>query len=45
MPIPDEAPVTIARFPERSIPSTTSAAVDSKPKDVVIGVRVPLRTG
>ena len=29
MPIPDAPPVTMARFPPRSIPSTTSAAVVS----------------
>jgi hypothetical protein len=35
-PMPDEAPVTIARLPDRSTPSATSAAVAvaSKPKGV-----------
>ena len=37
-PIPDAPPVTIARFPERSIPATTSAAVESNPNGVVIRV-------
>ena len=37
IPMPDEAPVTIARLPERSMPSITSAAVESNPKSVVIG--------
>ena len=37
-PMPDAPPVTIARRPVRSTPATTSAAVDSKPKGVVIGV-------
>jgi hypothetical protein len=31
-PMPDEAPVMIARLPDRSTPSATSAAVASKPK-------------
>ena len=34
MPIPDEAPVTIARRPERSTLSVTSQIVDSAPKPV-----------
>ena len=34
-PMPDEAPVTIAVLPDRSTPSMTSAAVDSKPNGVV----------
>jgi hypothetical protein len=36
IPIPDEEPVTIARLPLRSIPASTSAAVDSNPNGVVI---------
>ena len=28
MPMPDEAPVTIARFPDRSMPAATSVAVE-----------------
>src|SRR6201991_52961 len=35
-PIPDDAPVTMARLPDRSTPARTSAAVDSKPKGVLI---------
>jgi len=35
-PIPDPAPVTIARLPVRSTPATTSAAVESNPNGVVI---------
>jgi hypothetical protein len=35
MPIPDEAPVTIARFPDRSMPDNTSLAVESNPNGVV----------
>src|SRR3954447_10353611 len=35
-PIPDDAPVTMARLPDRSTPSITSAAVDEKPNGVVI---------
>ena len=31
-------PVTMARRPVRSMPSTTSAAVDSAPNGVVMGV-------
>ena len=38
MPIPDAPPVTMARRPVRSMPSTTSAAVDSAVNGVVIGV-------
>src|SRR3954454_17489141 len=38
MPIPDDAPVTMARLPVRSMPATTSAAVEEKPNGVVIGV-------
>jgi hypothetical protein len=38
-PMPDEAPVTMARVPARSMPSMTCAAVDSKPNPVVM--RVP----
>lgn len=34
MPMPDDAPVTIARRPERSTPSATSQIVDSAPKPV-----------
>jgi hypothetical protein len=30
IPMPDEPPVTIARLPKRSMPSITSAAVESK---------------
>jgi len=37
-PIPDEPPVTIARLPVKSTPLTTSVAVDSEPKGVVIRV-------
>src|SRR4051794_31897597 len=37
-PIPDDAPVTMARLPVRSMPATTSAAVEEKPNGVVIGV-------
>ncbi|MEH1847203.1 MAG: hypothetical protein V7L25_20025 [Nostoc sp.] len=37
MPMPDAAPVTIARLPERSMPFTTSAAVECRPNDVAIG--------
>ena len=36
-PIPEPPPVTIARLPPRSIPATTSAAVESKPYGVRIG--------
>ena len=36
LPMPDEAPVTIARLPLRSIPAMTSAAVEWAPKQVVI---------
>jgi hypothetical protein len=35
-PIPEDAPVTMARLPDRSTPAMTSAAVDEKPKGVVI---------
>jgi hypothetical protein len=35
--MPDAAPVTIARLPERAIPSTTSAAVECRPNGVTIG--------
>jgi hypothetical protein len=35
--MPDAAPVTIARLPERSIPFTTSVAVECRPNSVVIG--------
>src|SRR4051812_818972 len=38
MPMPDEAPVTIARLPVRSIPAATSAAVERKPNGVLIRV-------
>ena len=38
MPIPDAPPVTIMRLPVRSMPSTTSAAVDSAPNGVVMRV-------
>src|SRR3954451_20195190 len=38
MPIPDDAPVTMARLPVRSMPATTSAAVEEKSNGVVIGV-------
>ena len=38
MPMPDAPPVTMARRPVRSMPSTTSAAVDSAVNGVVIGV-------
>src|SRR3954451_18615728 len=38
MPIPDDAPVTMARLPDRSMPATTSAAVEEKPNGVVIVV-------
>jgi hypothetical protein len=34
--MPDEPPVTIARLPDRSMPASTSAAVESKPNGVVI---------
>jgi hypothetical protein len=34
--MPEEAPVTIAHLPLRSIPATTSAAVESNPKGVVM---------
>ncbi len=37
MPIPDAPPVTMARRPVRSMPATTSAAVDSAPNGVVMG--------
>jgi hypothetical protein len=43
-PIPDEPPVTIARWPCRSIPATTSAAVASKPNGVVMRSRVVMTT-
>jgi hypothetical protein len=33
-PMPDEPPVAIARLPDRSMPSITSAAVESKPNGV-----------
>lgn len=36
MPMPEEAPVTIMRLSDRSIPSSTFAAVDSAPKGVVM---------
>src|SRR4051812_8530327 len=39
MPMPDDAPVTMARLPLRSMPATTSAAVERKPKGVLIRVR------
>ena len=35
VPIPEEAPVTMARFPERSTPRRTSVEVEWKPKGVV----------
>jgi len=35
-PIPEEAPVTIARRPDRPTPAMTSAAVDCAPNGVVI---------
>src|SRR5690242_344289 len=35
-PIPDDAPVTTARLPLRSTPAMTSAAVEEKPKGVLI---------
>jgi len=38
MPMPDAPPVTMTRRPVRSIPATTSAAVDSKENGVVMGV-------
>src|SRR4051794_3328813 len=38
MPMPDEAPVTIARVPARSMPAATSAAVERNPNRVVTGV-------
>src|SRR3954452_4763142 len=44
-PIPEAAPVTIARLPVRSIPSTTSAAVESKPKGVLISAGVTRASG
>ena len=34
-PMPEDAPVTMARRPERSMPATTSAAVDWCPNGVV----------
>src|SRR5258708_4230039 len=34
IPMPDEPPVTIARLPDRSMPSITSAAVESNPNAV-----------
>jgi hypothetical protein len=34
--MPDEAPVTIARLPERSMPAMTSAAVESNPDGVLM---------
>ena len=37
-PMPDAPPVTMARRPVRSMPSTTSAAVDSAVNGVVMGV-------
>ena len=37
-PIPEVAPVTTARLPDRSIPLTTSAAVESKPNGVLMRV-------
>src|SRR5689334_22749737 len=47
-PIPDDAPVTMARLPDRSTPAMTSAAVDVNPKGVVINfapISVPNRRG
>src|SRR4051812_34256337 len=46
MPMPDEAPVTIARLPVRSMPATTSAAVERNPNWVVMGLSTgrPKRT-
>jgi hypothetical protein len=41
--MPEAPPVTIARLPVRSIPSTTSAAVVSNPKGVVMRVSVLLK--
>jgi hypothetical protein len=41
MPMPDAAPVTIARLPERSIPSATSAAVECRPNGVAIALPIP----
>ncbi|HEY9726967.1 MAG TPA: hypothetical protein V6D50_11015 [Chroococcales cyanobacterium] len=35
--MPDAAPVTIARLPERSIPAATSGAVECRPNGVAIG--------
>src|SRR3954453_2069274 len=35
-PIPDDAPVTMARLPDRSTPAMTSAAVDENPNGVVM---------
>ena len=34
IPMPEEPPVTIARLPLRSMPATTSAAVESNPNGV-----------
>src|SRR5262245_39000513 len=34
--MPDDAPGTMARLPASSTPATTSAAVDEKPKGVLI---------
>jgi len=39
-PMPDEPPVTIARLPESSMPSITSAAAEANPKRVWIRVEV-----
>src|SRR6478672_4950307 len=36
MPIPEDAPVTTTRLPTRSVPPTTSSAVELKPKGVRI---------
>ena len=41
-PMPEAPPVTMACLPVRSIPSTTSAAVECNPKGVVIRVGVLL---
>jgi hypothetical protein len=45
MPMPEGAPVTITRLPERSIPAATSAAVDRVPNGVVMRVIVGLYVG
>jgi len=37
MPIPEAAPVTMMRLPERLQPATTSSAVDRAPNGVVMG--------